>query len=194
MAKKVSTKKAETEVQEAPVILRPDADLAVEKRLVALHTLQIVDSEIDKIQIIRGELPQAVQDLEDEIAGLNTRVENFTAEIKETEAANKARLAEIEEHNEQIKKYQKQQDNVRNNREFESLNKEIEFQNLEIQLCERKNKEGKAHISELKQHIEAKMQSILGLRTKVTLVPPKTIERFQGKAKRIVDMRNMNND
>jgi predicted nucleic acid-binding Zn-ribbon protein len=155
MAKKVSTKKAETEVQEAPVILRPDADLAVEKRLVALHTLQIVDSEIDKIQIIRGELPQAVQDLEDEIAGLNTRVENFTAEIKETEAANKARLAEIEEHNEQIKKYQKQQDNVRNNREFESLNKEIEFQNLEIQLCERKNKEGKAHISELKQHIEA---------------------------------------
>ncbi len=155
MAKKVSTKKAETEVQEAPVILRPDADLAVEKRLVALYTLQIVDSEIDKIQIIRGELPQAVQDLEDEIAGLNTRIENFTTEIKETEAANKARLNEIEEHNEQIKKYQKQQDNVRNNREFESLNKEIEFQNLEIQLCERKNKEGKAHISELKQHIEA---------------------------------------
>jgi len=155
MAKKVSTKKAEKAAQEAPVVLRPDADLAVEKRLVALHTLQIVDSEIDKIQIIRGELPQAVQDLEDEIAGLNTRIENFTAEIKETEAANKARMAEIEEHNEQIKKYQKQQDNVRNNREFESLNKEIEFQNLEITLCERKNKDGKAHVSELKQHIEA---------------------------------------
>ena len=63
MAKKVSTKKAETEAQEAPVIMRPDADLAVEKRLVALYTLQSVDSEIDKIQIIRGELPQAVQDL-----------------------------------------------------------------------------------------------------------------------------------
>ena len=155
MAKKVSTKKAETEVQEAPVVLRPDADVAVEKRLVALYTLQSVDSEIDKIKIISGELPQAVQDLEDEIAGLHTRIENFTNEIKETEAANKARLTEIDEHNEQIKKYQKQQDNVRNNREFESLNKEIEFQNLEIQLCERKNKEGKAHVSELKQHIEA---------------------------------------
>ena len=155
MAKKVSTKKAETEAQEAPVVLRPDADVAVEKRLVALYTLQSVDSEIDKIRIIRGELPQAVQDLEDEIAGLHTRIDNFTNEIKETEAANKARLTEIEEHNEQIKKYQKQQDNVRNNREFESLNKEIEFQNLEIQLCERKNKEGKAHVSELKQHIEA---------------------------------------
>lgn len=155
MAKKVSTKKAETEAQEAPVVLRSDADVAVEKRLVALYTLQTVDSEIDKIRIIRGELPQAVQDLEDEIAGLHTRIENFNNEIKETEAANKARLTEIDEHNEQIKKYQKQQDNVRNNREFESLNKEIEFQNLEIQLCERKNKEGKAHVSELKQHIEA---------------------------------------
>ena len=154
MAKKVSTKKAE-EQAEPQVILRPDVDMAIEKRLVALYTLQSVDSEIDKIKIIRGELPQAVQDLEDEIAGLNTRIENFTAEIKETEAANKARLNEIEEHNEMTKKYQKQQDNVRNNREFESLNKEIEFQNLEIQLCERKNKEGKAHISELKQHIEA---------------------------------------
>ena len=154
MAKKVSTKKAQ-ETVEAPVILRPDVDQAVKKRLVALYTLQSVDSEIDKIKIIRGELAQAVQDLEDEIAGLNTRIENFTAEIKETEAAAKARTAEISEHEEQIKKYQKQQDNVRNNREFESLNKEIEFQNLEIQLCERKNKEGKAKVSELKQHIDA---------------------------------------
>jgi predicted nucleic acid-binding Zn-ribbon protein len=154
MAKKVSTKKAE-ETVETPVILRPDVDVAVEKRLIALYTLQSVDSEIDKIKIIRGELPQAVQDLEDEIAGLNTRIENFTAEIKETEAANKQRNVEISEHQEQIKKYQKQQDNVRNNREYESLNKEIEFQDLEIQLCERKMKEGTAHIKELKQHIEA---------------------------------------
>ena len=155
MAKKVSTKKAANEAQEAPVIIRNEVDQAVEKRLVALYTLQSVDSEIDKIQIIRGELPQAVQDLEDEIAGLNTRIENFSADIKATEAANKARTAEIAEHEEQIKKYQKQQDNVRNNREFESLNKEVEFQQLEIQLCERKNKEGKAKINELKQHIDA---------------------------------------
>ena len=154
MAKKVSTKKAQ-ETVETPVILRPDADVAIEKRLIALYTLQSVDSEIDKIRIIRGELPQAVQDLEDEIAGLNTRIENFNAEIKDTEAANKARNAEMAEHEEQIKKYQKQQDNVRNNREFESLNKEFEFQNLEIQLCERKNREGAAHVKELKQHIDA---------------------------------------
>ena len=154
MAKKVVSKKTD-EQQASPVVLRPDVDLAVEKRLVALYTLQSVDSEIDKIKIVRGELPQAVQDLEDEIAGLNTRIENFNNEIKETEAANKTRATEIADHEEQIKKYKKQQDNVRNSREFESLNKEIEFQNLEIQLCERKNKEGKAKISELKQRIEA---------------------------------------
>ena len=154
MAKKVSTKK-EKETVEAPVIMRPDVDQAIEKRLVALYTLQSVDSEIDKIQIIRGELPQAVQDLEDEIAGLNTRIENFTNEIKEIESANKQCSVEIGEHQEQIKKYQKQQDNVRNNREFESLNKEIEFQDLEIQLCERKTKEGNARVKELKQHIDA---------------------------------------
>ena len=155
MAKKVSTKKAENKEEQPVVILRPDVDAAVERRLVALYTLQLIDSEIDKIKIVRGELPRAVQDLEDEIAGLNTRIENFTAEIKETDAAIKARTAEISDHEEMIKKYQKQQDNVRNNREFESLNKEIEFQNLEIQLCERKNKEGKAKISDLKQRIEA---------------------------------------
>lgn len=155
MAKKVSAKKAVAEAQEAPTILRPEVDQAIEKRLVALYTLQCVDSEIDKIRIIRGELPQAVQDLEDEVAGLDTRIENYTAEIKETEAAVKTRNAEMVDHEEQIKKYQKQQENVRNNREFESLNKEIEFQTLEIQLCERKNKEGQAHVKELKQHIEA---------------------------------------
>ncbi len=155
MAKKVITKKAEAKEEQPVVIQRPDVDAAVERRLVALYSLQLIDSEIDKIKIIRGELPRAVQDLEDEIAGLNTRIENFTAEIKETEAANKARNAEIADHEEMIKKYQKQQDNVRNNREFESLNKEIEFQNLEIQLCERKCKEGKAKISDYKQRIEA---------------------------------------
>ena len=166
MAKKVSTKKTKTVEQAEPqVILRPDVDQAIEKRLVALYTLQSVDSEIDKIQIIRGELPQAVQDLEDEIAGLNTRIENFNSEIKETETANKARNAEISDHEEQIKKYQKQQDNVRNNREYESLAKEIEFQNLEIQLCERKNKEGAAKVKELKEHI-ASAKTLVENRTK----------------------------
>lgn len=156
MAKKVTTKKETEQENAAPAIVRPlDVDVAVEKRLIALYTLQTVDSEIDKIQIIRGELPQAIQDLEDEIAGLETRIQNFNNEIKETEEKMAAEKNEIAEHNEMTKKYQKQQDNVRNNREFEAINKEIEYTGLQIQLCERRLKEGAAHIKELQQHIAA---------------------------------------
>lgn len=156
MAKKVTTKK-ETEQENAVAnVIRPiDADVAVEKRLIALYTLQTVDSEIDKIKIIRGELPQAIQDLEDEIAGLETRIQNFNNDIKATEEKMTAEKNEIAEHNEMTKKYQKQQDNVRNNREFEAINKEIEYTGLQIQLCERRLKEDADHIKELQQHISA---------------------------------------
>ena len=156
MAKKVTTKKENT--QEAPVvdaIRQLDVDIAVEKRLVVLYTLQTVDSEIDKIQIIRGELPQAIQDLEDEIAGLETRIQNFKNDIAETNQKMANEKNEIAEHTEMIKKYQKQQDNVRNNREFEAINKEIEYKDLQIQLCERHIKEANAHIKEVGQHISA---------------------------------------
>ena len=156
MAKKVAKKKENT--QEAPVvdvIRQLDVDIAVEKRLVALYTLQTVDSEIDKIQIIRGELPQAIQDLEDEIAGLETRIQNFKNDIAETNQKMANEKNEIAEHTEMIKKYQKQQDNVRNNREFEAINKEIEYKDLQIQLCERHIKEANAHIKEVGQHISA---------------------------------------
>ena len=156
MAKKVTTKKETEQENATPTMIRPlDVDVAVEKRLIALYTLQTVDSEIDKIKIIRGELPQAIQDLEDEIAGLETRIQNFNNEIKATEDKMTAEKNEIAEHNEMTKKYQKQQDNVRNNREFEAINKEIEYTGLQIQLCERRLKEGAAHIKELQQHIAA---------------------------------------
>ena len=156
MAKKVTTKKETEQENAAPAIVRPlDVDVAVEKRLIALYTLQTVDSEIDKIQIIRGELPQAIQDLEDEITGLETRIQNFNSEIEATNEKMAAEKNEIAEHNEMTKKYQKQQDNVRNNREFEAINKEIEYTGLQIQLCERRLKEGAAHIKELQQHIAA---------------------------------------
>ncbi|MBP5190880.1 MAG: hypothetical protein J6031_08220 [Bacteroidales bacterium] len=156
MAKKVTTKKEiEQENAAISVARQLDVDVAIEKRLIALYTLQTVDSEIDKIQIIRGELPQAIQDLEDEIAGLETRIQNFNNEIKATEEKMAAEKNEIVEHNEMTKKYQKQQDNVRNNREFEAINKEIEYTGLQIQLCERRLKEDAAHIKELQQHISA---------------------------------------
>ncbi|HOY30884.1 MAG TPA: C4-type zinc ribbon domain-containing protein [Bacteroidales bacterium] len=116
-------------------------DSTIEKKLVALFGLQLVDTEINKIRIIRGELPLEVQDLEDEIEGLETRLENFNTEIKEFENAVKEKKTAIKEHQAQIKKYESQQMNVRNNREYDSLTKEIEFQTLEIQLCEKKIKE-----------------------------------------------------
>ncbi|MBQ6069150.1 MAG: hypothetical protein IJK84_06575 [Bacteroidales bacterium] len=162
MPKKVTT----PEVEEQTIVesARPtlDVDVAIERRLVALHTLQLVDSEIDKIKIIRGELPQAIQDLEDEIAGLQTRIDNFKSSIDEQNANISKRNEEVENHKAMIKKYEKQQDNVRNNREFEAINKEIEFQNLEIQLCERRNRDANAKIDELKQHIKAAEHLIQG--------------------------------
>lgn len=116
-------------------------DVTIEKKLIALYSLQQVDSEINKIRIVRGELPLEVQDLEDEIAGLETRIENLKIEIKESDNEIKAKKAAIKEHQAQIKKYEAQQMNVRNNREYDSITKEIEFQTLEIQLCEKKIKE-----------------------------------------------------
>lgn len=162
MPKKVTT--PEKTAQEAAVASRHqiDVDIAIERRLIALYTLQLVDSEIDKIKIIRGELPQAIQDLEDEIAGLQTRIETLTTNIADQKSAIVTRNNEIEEHNAAIKKYEKQQDNVRNNREFEAINKEIEYQNLEIQLCERKNRDANKKIDELNQHIEAAKQLMDG--------------------------------
>lgn len=156
MQKKNAAKNTEIEQNDAinDFVKNLDVDIAVEKRLVALYTLQSVDSQIDKIHIIRGELPQAIQDLEDEIAGLQTRIENFETAIKEAEQSISTNKEDIIQHQAMIKKYEKQQDNVRNNREYEAINKEIEFQNLEIQLCERKTKDANAKISETQEKIE----------------------------------------
>lgn len=116
-------------------------DVSIEKKLVALYSLQQVDTEINKIRIVRGELPLEVQDLEDEIEGLDTRIENIKNEVHEIESEIKAKTAAIKDHQALIKKYEAQQMNVRNNREYDSITKEMEFQSLEIQLCEKKIKE-----------------------------------------------------
>ena len=155
MTKKVTTPEVTEQTTAESTQQMSDIDVATERRLVALYTLQLVDSEIDKIKIIRGELPQAIQDLEDEIAGLQTRISNFKENIAEQNANIAKRNNDIADHQAMIKKYEKQQDNVRNNREFEAINKEIEFQNLEIQLCERRNRDSNNKIKELEQHIQA---------------------------------------
>lgn len=115
-----------------------EEEITVEKRLIALYKLQQTDSQIDKIRIVRGELPLEVQDLEDEKAGLETRVSNYLAETELLKKQIAEKQNAIKESETMIKKYEKQQMNVRNNREYDSLSKEMEFQTLEIQLCEKR--------------------------------------------------------
>jgi predicted nucleic acid-binding Zn-ribbon protein len=121
-------------------------EVTVADKLDALYELQKIDSEIDRIRTIRGELPLEVQDLEDEILGLETRISKFEEEIKELETEILDRKNASKDSETAIAKYKEQQNNVRNNREFESLAKEIEFQELEIKLHEKKSKEAKAKI------------------------------------------------
>ena len=127
----------------------------VEEKLRALYDLQLIDSRIDKIRDIRGELPLEVRDLEDEIEGLNLRIEKLENNLKEYEDQISAKKILIEEAKTLIKKYTEQQKNVRNNREFDSLNKETEYQELEIQLAEKKIKEFKAQIELKNESIES---------------------------------------
>jgi predicted nucleic acid-binding Zn-ribbon protein len=124
------------------------------EKIMALYELQKIDSKIDEINKIKGELPLEVEDLEDEIAGLTTRIENINAEIEELTDLTKQRKREIEEAKMKIAKYTEQQNNVRNNREFDALTKEIEYQELEIQLAEKRLKEYSADVRNKKRVVE----------------------------------------
>ncbi|MGF1557025.1 zinc ribbon domain-containing protein [Paucihalobacter sp.] len=129
------------------------AELSVEERLRALYDLQLIDSRVDEIKNLRGELPLEVRDLEDEVEGLNTRLEKLVSSLELVDDEIKGKKNLIEEAKVLIKKYNEQQKNVRNNREYNSITKEIEFQDLEIQLAEK-------HIKEFKFQIEQKKEVI----------------------------------
>lgn len=129
-------------------------EATVEEKLRALYDLQLIDSRVDEIRNVRGELPLEVEDLEDEVAGMNTRLEKLNADLALTDDSIKDKKNLIEESKALIKKYTEQQNNVRNNREYNSLSKEIEFQELEIQLAEKHIKEFKAQIEQKKEVIE----------------------------------------
>jgi predicted nucleic acid-binding Zn-ribbon protein len=128
-------------------------EVTVEERLRALYDLQLIDSRIDEIRNVRGELPLEVRDLEDEVAGLNNRLDKLVNDLEAIDNDISSRKNLIEESKALIKKYGEQQKNVRNNREFNSLSKEVEFQELEIQLAEK-------HIKEFKVQIEQKKEVI----------------------------------
>jgi predicted nucleic acid-binding Zn-ribbon protein len=129
-------------------------EVTVAERLDALFELQKIDSEIDRIRTIRGELPLEVQDLEDELIGLETRLKKLQDEIKDLDQEAADRKNAMKDAEAAILKYKDQQNNVRNNREFESLDKEIEFQTLEIKLHEKRIKESKFGMSGKKEVME----------------------------------------
>ena len=129
-------------------------DLSVEEKLKTLYQLQTTLSSIDEKRAMRGELPLEVQDLEDEIAGLDTRIEKIQNEIKDYQSAITMKKGEINEAQSYVDRYQKQLDEVKNNREYDTLTKEIEFQSLEIQLCEKKIKEALVRIDERNHDLE----------------------------------------
>ncbi len=129
-------------------------EISVEEKLKALYELQKVDSQVDNIKKLRGELPLEVCDLEDEIEGLQTRIKNFEDEVKSVQVMVTEKKNAIKESQALIKKYEDQQMKVRNNREFDSISKEIEFQNLEIQLSEKRIKEYTEQLNDKKLIIE----------------------------------------
>ncbi len=171
-------------------------EITVEEKLRALYDLQLIDSRIDEIRNVRGELPLEVEDLADEVEGMKTRLEKLEKGLITSEDDIKGKKLIIEEAKELIKKYTKQQDNVRNNREFNSLTKEVEFQELEIQLADKHIKEFKAQIEQktivieqtkeqLKQreehltHKQQELDEILGETEKEETALLKESEKFE---------------
>lgn len=127
--------------------IKEKIDASVEGKLKSLYQLQLIDSKIDKLRTVRGELPLEVSDLEDTVLGLETRLKNVEEEVAELETTLNEKKQAIKDFQANIKKYEQQQGKVRNNREYDAITKEIEFQNLEIQLAEKRTKEAKASIT-----------------------------------------------
>ena len=167
-------------------------ELTVEEKLQNLYELQRIDTEIDKIKTLRGELPLEVQDLEDEIAGLETRIENLKVELGELDKTSSTRKMDIKKAEEAIKKYSEQLDNVRNNREYDALSKEIEFQKLEIELQEKRIREAQkakaekeALMEESKKRYEDKVEAKKGELNDIINETHKDEESLQTKSEEL---------
>ena len=166
----VETPKEEAPVEnvEAPKPVEDPVEVSVEQKLVALYTLQQVDSKIDEIRAYRGNLPLEIQDMEDEIAGLETRISNFKDESKKHQKDISDYKIKIKETEALIKKYEDQQNNVRNNREYDSLTKEIEYQTLDIQLSEKRIKEITAKDNDVAAKVAAAQMRLNELNASLT--------------------------
>lgn len=177
-------------------------DLSIEKKLKAIWELQQIDSKIDQLNLLKGELPMEVSDLEDEIVGLQTRQENIKSEIKSYEVEITGYKANIKGAEELQKKYKKQLDSVKNNREFEALNKELEISGLEVLAAQKRIKEAQMHmdnknqsLSTLEEQIESKRKDLefkqQELKTIVndTEEEEKELMKFRGTVEKDVDER-----
>lgn len=177
-------------------------EFSVEDKLRALHQLQVIDSEIDTIRTVRGELPLEVQDLEDVVLGLETRINKINEDIAEREEFISGRKIAIDESKALVKKYTKQLDSIKNNREYDSLNKEIEFQNLEVELAEKKIRDAQAKI-EFHNESKSATQDTINERNEIldekrkeldTIVSStekeeKSLLKKSGEAEKVVDER-----
>lgn len=139
-----------------------DSEVSMETKLHTLYQIQQADSKIDKIHLLRGELPEEVKDLEDEIVGLKTRITNLLGEIKEVEKFVSQKKIDVENCKAAIAKYEEQRGNVKNNREYDSLSKEIEFQGLEKELAEKRMRESTVLVTEKKGALDAAKREMEG--------------------------------
>lgn len=184
------------------IMSRDHKEFTVEEKLKALYVLQEIDSNIDKIRTIRGELPMEVSDLEDELAGLTTRADHIQEELNAINDQVMRKKQAAKDAKELIKKYEAQQSKVKNNREFDSLNKEIEYQNLEIQLSDKRVKEfavdlaAKTTLHEQTVAVLNEKQSILNLKkaeldsiVEETQKEEVQLRKISDKARTIVDER-----
>ncbi len=143
-----------TQIQFITYNMAKSKEVTVEEKLRALYDLQLIDSRIDEIKSVRGELPLEVEDLQDEVIGLNKRLVNLDEEVAALKKEITDKKLVIDEANALVKKYTEQQKKVRNNREFNSISKETEFQELEIELAEKRIKEHRAKIEQKNEVIE----------------------------------------
>ena len=142
-----------------------EVDYSMQEKIIALYELQKIDSRIDEINKVKGELPLEVQDLDDELAGLRSRIEHINAEIDELNTLTKQRKREVDQAKILIANYKEQQNNVRNNREFDAISKEIEYQELEIELADKRLKEYAAGVKAKKAQLE-EAEAVVEERTK----------------------------
>ncbi len=131
-----------------------EVEYSMQEKILALYELQKIDSKIDEINKVKGELPLAVQGLDDELAGLQERTDKINKEIEELNTLTKQRKREVDQAKIMIANYKEQQNNVRNNREYDAITKEIEYQELEIELAEKRLKEYAAGIKAKKAQLE----------------------------------------